>query len=641
MDFESPDVEKEFPGLYASESARKSNESDFSDEGGHDHKHLKKELLGGKKKDKKDKKDRGYATLEGESSPDEDQETKSPSKSKKSKAFKFPSKKREKSREKEIKDKDKDEKDKDRKKRDKDDKDKDKDKLKHKVKDRKKCKHSDEVADIGEAQPIFGASLHAAVERSRCHDGVELPLVVRNCIDYLEEFGMTTEGLYKIPGVKSKVQNFKKLYNQRETVNVLDFEPAVAASLLVLFLKELPEPVLENSGIISRFEQASSTKEVAQRESQLSQLVKQLPECNRVLLAWVTLHLDHITVREKTTKMNAQTIAMTLSPVLQMSHRLLLALLCHCKALFPDVQLTKYIPPLPSGSANLPDEPESIAVELVKQESLLAQIHMQMNAGFVTKSREEQLWEVQRIITQLKRKYKIVQKLEGQIQKSLDEDTKSNEENHGNGLQKYTDQTHNSTEAISVTMRSTQINDPKLHEQFKENYDSPNTPGEGGVEIQFPSSEDITNHPCTKILKIEKQDEHLSNNVEEIQQAPIEELSMEKVRESLIYEELLNTEALLRTRIMQEKKEIKKLMDMLAEKGPEQMISKERAYSPNEAEITAMIQLSKENQLLEKKMTTLIRSIIEEKDACVELRVQLAIHQLMENNTLQSLKDKI
>lgn len=28
MDFESPDVEKDFPGLYASESARKSNESD-------------------------------------------------------------------------------------------------------------------------------------------------------------------------------------------------------------------------------------------------------------------------------------------------------------------------------------------------------------------------------------------------------------------------------------------------------------------------------------------------------------------------------------------------------------------------------------------------------------------------------------
>lgn len=93
---------------------------------------------------------------------------------------------------------------------------------------------------------------------------------------------------------------------------------------------------------------------------------------------------------------------MTLSPVLQMSHRLLLALLLHCKALFPNVQLTKYMPPLSSGSTNLPDSVEGIAAELSKQESLLSQIHMQMNAGFVTKSREEQLWEVQRMITQLK-----------------------------------------------------------------------------------------------------------------------------------------------------------------------------------------------------------------------------------------------
>lgn len=100
--------------------------------------------------------------------------------------------------------------------------------------------------------------------------------------------------------------------------------------------------------------------------------------------------------------MNAQTISMTLSPVLQMSHRLLLALLFHCKALFPNVKLTKYVPPLSSGSINLPDSVESIAAELSKQESLLSQIHMQMNAGFVTKLREEQLWEVQRMITQLK-----------------------------------------------------------------------------------------------------------------------------------------------------------------------------------------------------------------------------------------------
>lgn len=120
-------------------------------------------------------------------------------------------------------------------------------------------------------------------------------------------------------------------------------------------------------------------------------------------------------------------------------------------------------------------------------------------------------------------------------------------------------------------------------------------------------------------------------------------------------------QALLKSRISQERNEIKQLMEMLTERGSEKKKPKERTHSPNEAEMTAMIQLVKENQLLEvrvcsgclfsriiisraftcyifflffffffqKKMTTLIRSIIEEKDACVELRVQLAVHQLM------------
>lgn len=90
---------------------------------------------------------------------------------------------------------------------------------------------------FSEEQPVFGVSLHLTVERSCCHDGVELPLVVRDCIDYVEEHGMNVEGLYKVPGVKSKVQHLKKLYNHRETVNISEFEPTVATSLLILFLR--------------------------------------------------------------------------------------------------------------------------------------------------------------------------------------------------------------------------------------------------------------------------------------------------------------------------------------------------------------------------------------------------------------------
>lgn len=75
--------------------------------------------------------------------------------------------------------------------------------------------------------------------------------------------------------------------------------------------------------------------------------------------------------------------------------------MCHCKNLFPTTVLQTYIPPITSSS-QIPEEPNQIEVELKKQESLLNQIHSEMNAGFISKTREELLWEVQIIITQLK-----------------------------------------------------------------------------------------------------------------------------------------------------------------------------------------------------------------------------------------------
>ncbi|XP_046489137.1 ralA-binding protein 1 isoform X1 [Neodiprion pinetum] len=659
MDFESPDVEKDFPGLYASESGRKSNESDFSDDG-HD-RPSKKELLIGKRKDKKDKKDRGYATLEGESSPEEDIETKSPSKSKKSKTFKFPSKKekREKSREKDGKEKETD-KERERKKKDKDDKDtdkekrkdKDKEKSKQKLKDRKKGKHWEETVDIGEEQPIFGVALQMAVERGRCHDGVELPLVVRNCIDYIEEYGMTVDGLYKVSAVKSKVQHLRKLYNQREVVDMSEFDPMVATSLLILFLRELPEPILENGEVVSRFEQAASLKEVALRETQLIDLISQLPKCNKTLLAWVILHLDHLTAHEKTTKMNAQSIAMTLSPVLQMSHRLLLALLLHCKALFANVELSKYIPPLASGSPNLPDTMDAIAAELAKQESLLSQIHMQMNAGFVTKLREEQLWEVQRLITQLKRKYKTVQKLEGSTHKSLEEDLKLGDEGnldislHKAKIVPEEDNSYIKADYQPLPM-AVVAHKESCSQSMDESNDQCDTPEVNEKLGMLPASKHVSQTKCIQ-EKLDASANELTpdevvnrNSGETLQILKARQISLdsdEELRERLIYGELLAMQESLGSRIAEERGEIKRLAELLTNKDFERSKPIAVPCTPEEADRVAIIELVLENQMLEKKKATLVRTIIEENIACVELRAQFLIQQLSDQDCMLTAK---
>nr|CAD7427246.1 unnamed protein product [Timema monikensis] len=575
MEFESPDVEKEFPGLYASESGRKSNESDFSDDG-HD-RLSKKDLLIGKRKDKKD---RGYAALEGESSPDEDPDIKSPSKSKKSKSFKFPSKKEK--REKNGKECDKDRK---------------KDKPRLKMKERKKCKHGEESADVSEELPIFGVPLQLAVDRSRCHDGVDIPLVVRDCIDYVQDHGLTMENIYKLSGIKSKVQLLRRLYNQRENVKLADYEPPVVTSLFKQFLRELPEPML-TSELGPRFEEAAAVRTVEVRGSQLLSLVEQLPSCNRHLLSWVIVHLNHITCHDTSNKMNTQNLAISLSPVFQMSHRLLTTLLCHCQELFPDVIITKYVPPLSAGSPSLPDNPAGISEELKKQESLLNQIHQEMNAGFVSKSREELLWEVQRIITQLKRKLRSMQRAQdmSQTQRSLEESHKSGE-----------DEFH-----MDLTLQ-------KARSQDEQPCREPTEESCSTVVFYFwkqkvtlncgrhPSSRSSFTHPYSFV--------YTYSSV--LREEELQGLLQEETALQLEHRELLSLQSDLQGRVQVERAEIERLRTQLATKS----------FNENSSEGS-----SSDTDDPEEKKSSLVRRIMEEREACLRLRVQLSLVRLSQES---------
>jgi len=69
--------------------------------------------------------------------------------------------------------------------------------------------------------------------------------------------GLTCEGIYRISGVKSKVQALKDAYNRSHPVYLHEHEPNVVASLVKQFFRDLPEPVL-TSRLMPKFEQASS-----------------------------------------------------------------------------------------------------------------------------------------------------------------------------------------------------------------------------------------------------------------------------------------------------------------------------------------------------------------------------------------------
>ncbi|EDV92934.1 GH18557 [Drosophila grimshawi] len=621
MEFDSPE-EKEFPGLYASEAAdtkskKSKEESDFS-EGDYD-KHSKKDLLLGRRKDKKDKgKDRGYAALDGESSPEEELDTKSPSKSKKSKTFKFVSskskEKREKSRDKEketkgveeeqalkTKEKEKDKEkerqhdEKEQKKKEKERKEKDKkDKTDKKDKKDKKSKQTqqedtsehDEAVALG--CPIFGVPLSLATERSRCHDGVDLPLVVRDCIDVLQqEQSLRCPTIYVVE--PHNVSHFKRLYNNREyDADMDEMDTHTACTLLILFLRELPEPIL-TTDLLTSFEEVSRNRSVTKRETELQQLVEQLPKCNRTLLGWLMLHFDSTVQQCRYNKFNAQSLALLLRQHLQMSQRLMVVLMYHATHLFPDIKLIKYVPPLTSASPELPDKPEEIQMELRKQDSLLSQIHNEMNEGFINKKREEQLWEVQRIITQLKRKLRSCEKKQ---EKSVDE-------------------VESSTSA------------PPPPPQSDTTDSKPNPPQIEATAQQLGEAMPTTDSSPSPPSVIDKETGYLLLPKTNPQRDELLRLQIE-------FDELMSWQNELKTRIITERNEIFRLKQVYEQEAlkPQATAIASQEQLPEEGDYERIIEhYTRENALLEHKKQMLGMELKEERRACIALQVELRLQQ--------------
>ncbi|CAL8082849.1 unnamed protein product [Calicophoron daubneyi] len=382
-------------------------------------------------------------------------------------------------------------------------------------------------------KPLFGVLLDVACSRSPSHDGVPLPGFFRHCIDYIERNGLSSEGIYRVPGVNSQVQalissldrgeefpliaptsaafyqqdmhksafgsrgpHFSSGYRTAADVNAkprmhpsnsghssynasyltkgfvgspvrlsghpaqapesrvvgshsgtcsdiatahLPHDLAVVASVIKHFLRNLPEPVLTNKLRAVMEEIPTNGPEVY---TTLSKLVHQeLPRPHRYLLAWMLQHITHIVDRSGENLMSLANISIVLSPCLGISHRLLAILLNPAPSDFqinlneldptlptlttdepnvdpssyhwlfphPAYLLRPYHPPLrPAPDLELPETNAELDLELQKQESLLLHLHDQIGRGDTDPDKESLLWEVQHLVTEIKRRKTLV-----------------------------------------------------------------------------------------------------------------------------------------------------------------------------------------------------------------------------------------
>uniref|UniRef100_A0A2I3HR13 RalA-binding protein 1 n=1 Tax=Nomascus leucogenys TaxID=61853 RepID=A0A2I3HR13_NOMLE len=229
------------------------------------------------------------------------------------------------------------------------------------------------------------------------------PILEFLCLKY----GMKCEGIYKVSGIKSKVDELKAAYDQEESTNLEEYEPNTVASLQKQYLRDLPENLLTKE-LMPRFEEAYGRTTETEKVQEFQRLLKELPEGNYLLISWLIVHMDHVITKELEAKMNIQNIYIVLSPTVQISNLVLYVFFTHVQELFGNVVLKQVTKPWRwSNMATMPMLPETqagIKEEIRRQELLLNCLHQDLQGGIKDLSEEVRLWEVQRILTGLKRK---------------------------------------------------------------------------------------------------------------------------------------------------------------------------------------------------------------------------------------------
>ncbi|KAJ2056665.1 hypothetical protein GGI17_006077 [Coemansia sp. S146] len=179
-------------------------------------------------------------------------------------------------------------------------------------------------------QMAFGVPLEGLMVRGGSSSSVILPRPVRECIAYLRHNGVATEGLFRRSPPSTVLRAAKDAYNGDQPVDLELGGVHVAAVLLKLFFRELPEPVFSSHSYatvraLPVATISSSAADVAkQMDSVRARYVEEviLPsltrEC-RLLLCFTCALLAIVARNEDANRMTAFNLAIVWAPNLARS----------------------------------------------------------------------------------------------------------------------------------------------------------------------------------------------------------------------------------------------------------------------------------------------------------------------------------
>ena len=164
----------------------------------------------------------------------------------------------------------------------------------------------------------------------------DIPYIVEKCVDTIDETGLSIKGIYRVPGVKTKVEKLCQCFETgNDLVDLSNTPPHFIASVLKLYLRQLPEPLLtfrlydqfikvakesmplklNPVSLIDEMtpEQAAQYEVIIQG---VHKIIQDLPEPNFYTCAKIIRHLKRVHDNVAENQMDASNLAIVFGPTL-------------------------------------------------------------------------------------------------------------------------------------------------------------------------------------------------------------------------------------------------------------------------------------------------------------------------------------
>ncbi|KAK3555414.1 hypothetical protein QTP86_015749 [Hemibagrus guttatus] len=163
---------------------------------------------------------------------------------------------------------------------------------------------------------IFGQKLEETVRYERRYGNKLAPMLVEQCVDFIRRWGLQEEGLFRLPGQANLVKELQDAFDCGEKP-AFDGNTDVhtVASLLKLYLRELPEPVIP----FSKYDEFLACTKLFSKDQEaglkeLRRQVESLPLVNYNLLKYICRFLDEVQSYSGVNKMTVQNLATVFGP---------------------------------------------------------------------------------------------------------------------------------------------------------------------------------------------------------------------------------------------------------------------------------------------------------------------------------------